>query len=69
MEVSKSLSEVLFFNWNNIETDTKTLLMNHISTQQDAVISSQVTISAKFAKLYEYCDLLYEKKHVGRYHF
>jgi len=63
-KVVLSLAEILFHNWERIENKYRELILSHISEQQDYIISQTVNISSKFAKIYEYCDFIYEKKHV-----
>lgn len=63
-KVAKSVSEILFYNWNTIEEKTKLMILEYLMRQADHVIGSIVKISAKFAKVYEYCDYIYERKRV-----
>ena len=63
-KVIKSLAEVLFYHWDNLKIDERNSLLNYLSSQTEAVIGGTVLISAKFARIYEYCDFLYDKKHV-----
>ena len=63
-KVVHSLAEILFHNWKLIKTKDRELIMSHFLGQQDKIISQTVSISSKFAKFYEYCDFIYEKKHV-----
>jgi hypothetical protein len=64
LKVVKSMSEILFYNWDNLEEELKKQLLNFLSKQNDALNSRIIDISAKFARIYEYCDFLYDKKHV-----
>jgi hypothetical protein len=63
-KVMQSLAEVLFYNWDNIEEDEKNILLEYLSNQKLRSIAQVVNISAKFSRVYEYCDFLYEKKRV-----
>ena len=63
-KVIKSLAEVLFYHWDNLTNEERNRLLNYLSNQTEATISQVVLISANFARIYEYCDFLYDKKHV-----
>ncbi len=63
-KVIKSLAEVLFYNWNILENNQRNELLEYLSEQTDSSIAAVVNISAKFARIYEYCDFLYDKKQV-----
>lgn len=63
-KVVYSLAEVLFYRWDKISEVDRSALLGYLSNQADPIISKVVEISAKFARIYEYCDFLYEKKHV-----
>lgn len=63
-KVAKSVSEILFYNWNTMENKTKLMILDYLMRQEDSFIGSIVKISAKFAKVYEYCDYIYERKRV-----
>ncbi len=63
-KVIKSLAEVLFYHWDNLNNAERDSLLNYLSDQTEATIAQVVLISAKFARIYEYCDFLYDKKHV-----
>ena len=62
--VINSLAEIVFHDWDMIEESARLVILNHLSRQQEGVISLTINISAKFAKLYQYCDFLYEINHV-----
>ena len=59
-----SLAEVLFYHWDNLNKVQRDSLLNYLSNQSEATIAKVVMISAKFARIYEYCDFLYDKKQV-----
>ncbi len=63
-KVVESLAEVLFYNWNKLQKKEKNELLTYLSDQTDSSIARVVNISAKFARIYEYCDFLYDKKRV-----
>ncbi|VAW46533.1 hypothetical protein MNBD_GAMMA03-1254 [hydrothermal vent metagenome] len=63
-KVIKSLAEILFYNWNNFTKNSRLEVLQYLANQPDNIIAGIVTISAKFAKIYQYCDFLYEEKHV-----
>ncbi|MBL4772127.1 MAG: hypothetical protein JKX98_00490 [Alcanivoracaceae bacterium] len=62
--VVNSLAEILFYNWNYLDKTGRLQLLEYLTDQNDIMITNVVTISAKFAKIYAYCDYIYEKKHV-----
>jgi hypothetical protein len=63
-KVIKSLAEILFYNWDVLDKSLKNQLIDMLSEQAEGRISTIVNIAAKFSRVFEYCDLLYEKKHV-----
>ena len=63
-KVIKSLAEILFHKWDVLDKPFKNELLSMLSEQTEARISTVVNIAAKFSRVFEYCDLLYEKKHV-----
>jgi hypothetical protein len=63
-KVIKSMAEIVFYNWDTIDHSAKTRLLEYLSDQDEVMISRVIDISAKFARIYAYCDFLYEKKHV-----
>lgn len=63
-KVIKSLAEILFYNWDVLDKSLKNQLIMMLSEQSEGRISTIVNIAAKFSRVFEYCDLLYEKKHV-----
>jgi hypothetical protein len=62
--VIKSLAEVLFYHWDKINEEEKNKLLDYLSNQKSWSIAEVVKVSAKFSRVYEYCDFLYEKKQV-----
>ena len=64
LKVIKSLAEILFYSWEKIQKESRLMLLNYLTEQNKTVIAKVVSISAKFAKIYVYCDFIYEKKHV-----
>lgn len=63
-QVVLGIAELLFYNWNVISEEEKIKLMEYLLNQSESLNSLIVKISAKFARIYEYCDFIYEKKHV-----
>jgi len=63
-KVIKSLAEILFYKWNELDESIKNQLLTMLSEQTESRISTIVNIAAKFSRVFEYCDLLYTKKHV-----
>lgn len=63
-QVVLSLAELLFFYWEDISDNLKNEMMAYLMNQSDILNSIVVKISAKFAKIYQYCDFIYDKKHV-----
>lgn len=63
-KVVESLSEILFYSWNNLQIETRQQLLTQLIDQKESLITSVVNISAKFAKIYHICDFIYEKKQV-----
>jgi hypothetical protein len=63
-KVIKSVAEILFTSWEKINKTDKNHILDYLSGRNDIMITSIVGISAKFAKIYEFCDYIYEKKHV-----
>ena len=63
-KVIKSMAEILFYNWDTIDYSTKNSLLEYLSDQDEVMIGRVIDVSAKFARIYAYCDFLYEKKHV-----
>ncbi len=63
-KVIKSLAEILFYNWNRLDNKQRNELLEYLSEQTDSSIAGVVNISAKFARIYEYCDFIYDKKQV-----
>ena len=63
-KVIKSLAEILFYNWNDIDKGKRSQLMTYLSSQANNSIAKVVEISSKFARVYEYCDFLYEQRHI-----
>lgn len=64
IKVVYSLAEMLFYNWDNINKSNQILILDYLIDQPESTISATVNISANFAKIYEYCDYIYSKKHV-----
>jgi len=60
----KSMAEVLFYNWTRLDAMQRNALLTYLSEQTDSSIARVVDISVKFARLYEYCDFIYNKKQV-----
>lgn len=63
-QVVYSLAEILFYGWKDIEKNDRLTILGYLIGQQESVISRTINISAKFAKIYQYCDFIFEKKHV-----
>ncbi len=63
-QVVYSLAEVLFYGWNKIDEMDRKVVLDYLIGQQEVVISRTIAISVKFAKIYQYCDYIFEKKHV-----
>ena len=63
-KVINSIAEILFSHWEKIKKKDRNRILDYLSTRNDNVITSIVTISVKFAKIYVFCDYIYEKKHV-----
>lgn len=63
-KVINSLAEVLFYSWDRIEKETRIKILDYLAKQTDSSIAQSVNISAKFSRIYEYCDFLYDKKQV-----
>ena len=63
-KVIKSLAEILFYNWNNFTKNDRLKVLKYLTNQPNHIIAIIVTVSTKFAKSYQYCDFLYEQKHV-----
>ena len=64
VKIIKSLAEILFYSWEKMQKESRLVLLNYLTEQNKATISRVVNISARFAKIYAYCDFIYEKKHV-----
>jgi hypothetical protein len=58
------LAEVLFHEWDNIPENIRLTILNHLSLQHSVIVSQTINISSKFARLYQYCDFLYDKNNV-----
>lgn len=63
-KVVKSLAEILFYDWDEIDELSRIAVLNYLSSQKSWSIAQVVYISARFSRVYEYCDFLYEKKRV-----
>jgi hypothetical protein len=63
-KVITSLAETLFYHWNQLNKMQRKSLLDYLSNQSDSTIARVVEISAKFARVFEYCDFLYDKKRV-----
>lgn len=63
-KVALSFAEILFYGWDGVKKKDQLLILNYLIGQQESTISRSINISAKFAKIYQYCDFIYEKKHV-----
>ncbi len=63
VNVIKSLAEVLFVNWQRFDYATRRLIMNVLSKQNKQLLGVIISSSTKFARLYEFCDFLFEKSH------
>ena len=63
-QVVSSIAESLFYNWDNLNKESKVIALNYLSNQSEFIKSLAIGISAKFARVYEFCDFLYDKTHV-----
>ncbi len=63
-QVVYSLAEMLFYGWEKIDEIDRVAILEYLIDQEESVISRTIGISAKFAKIYQYCDYIFEKKHV-----
>ena len=63
-KVVNSLAEILFYNWDSLEVMSRNRILDYLSNQPSWSIAQSINISAKFSRVYEYCDFLYEKKQV-----
>ena len=63
-QVVFSIAESLFYNWDNLNKESKVIALNYLSNQSEFIKSLVIGISAKFARVYEFCDFLYDKTHV-----
>ena len=63
-KVVKSIAEILFHDWDKVDELSKIKVLNYLSNQKAWTIAEVVNISARFSRVYEYCDFLYEKKRV-----
>ena len=63
-KVVNSLAEILFYNWDSLELMSRNRILDYLSNQPSWSIAQSINISAKFSRVYEYCDFLYEKKQV-----
>lgn len=61
-KVAKSMAELLFYKWDYFSKDQQNSLLAYLSSQPRVTKTQIVAISAKFAKIYEYCDYIYEEK-------
>ena len=63
-KVVESISQLLFSNWESIDSVMKKKMLMYLSSQDDVVIERLVGSSLRFARLFEFCDYLYESKRV-----
>jgi len=64
LKVVKSVAELLFYKWDFFSKEQQNSLLAYLSSQAEIVNRQIVAISAKFAKIYEYCDYIYDQKQV-----
>lgn len=62
--VAESLAEILFYKWDLLGLTIKNDMLAYLMDQSESRASGIINISAKFSRIYEYCDFIYEKKHV-----
>ncbi len=61
-KVIESISQLLFSNWESIDSVMKKKMLVYLSGQDDAMIERLVGTALRFARLFEFCDYLYEAK-------
>ncbi len=63
-KVVLSVSQLLFSNWESIDSVMKKKMLVYLSSQNDVVIERLVGSALMFARLFEFCDYLYENNRV-----
>ena len=62
--VVESMAEILFYKWDLLDKKMKNDMLGYLIKQSDIMKGRIVNISAKYSRIYEYCDYIYDKKHV-----
>jgi hypothetical protein len=63
-KVVESVSQLLFSNWESIDSVMKKKMLVYLSSQSRVVIERLISTSLRFARLFEFCDYLYESKRI-----
>ncbi len=63
-KVVLNVSQLLFSTWESIDSVMKKKMLVYLSSQDDVVIERLVGSALMFARLFEFCDYLYENKRV-----
>ncbi len=59
-KVVMSVSQLLFSNWEGIDSVMKKKMLVYLSSQDEVVIEKLIGSALMFARLFEFCDYLYE---------
>ncbi|MFK8011914.1 MAG: hypothetical protein AB8B80_07745 [Marinicellaceae bacterium] len=63
-QVATSIAEMVFSRWSLIDNTEKMGILNYLISQHETLLSRLINVSAKFAKIFEFCDFIYEEKQV-----
>ena len=60
-KIIKSLAEVLFYRWRDVDGSKKLLLLNYLTEQSNHNVSNSIKVASKFGQVNTICDYLFEK--------
>ncbi len=61
-KVVDSVSQLLFSEWESIDSVMKKKMLVYLSSQDNGKIEGLIGVALRFARLFEFCDYLYESK-------
>ena len=63
-KVVESISQLLFSGWESIDSVMKKKMLMYLSGQDRAVIEKLIGTALRFARLFEFCDYLYDNNRI-----
>lgn len=60
-KVALSVSQLLFSNWDSVNSADKRYVLRYLAKQNDVMLNAIVESALRFARMFEFCDFLYEQ--------